>query len=208
MAVVGSGIMGERLSDGNAAIALLANSFATGLALWVLIATLGPISGAHFNPAVTLLGALSRLLSWRTAWAYIGAQFLSAVVGVLIAHAMFEMPLIALSSRVRAGGSQLLSEAIATAGLLGVVAMTRPRAPSAIGALVGAYIAAAYWFTSSTSFANPAVTVARSLTDSFSGIRPADVGAFVAIQLVMGLAIGLAVRVRSRRAPDPSSRRV
>jgi len=191
--------MGERLADGNAAIALLANSFATGLALWVLIATLGPISGAHFNPAVTLASTLSGLLPWRFALAYIVVQSFSAVVGVLLAHAMFEMPLVSFSSHIRAGSSQVLSEAIATAGLLGVVAMTRARDSSLIGALVGAYIAAAYWFTASTSFANPAVTVARSLTESFSGIRPADIGAFIAVQTATAFAVGLATRAYRRQ---------
>jgi glycerol uptake facilitator-like aquaporin len=199
VAIVGSGVMGERLADGNAAIALLANSFATGLALWVLIATLGPISGAHFNPVVTLFSALSRLLPWRSALAFIGVQFLAAGVGVLVAHAMFELPLVSFSERVRAGSAQVLSEAIATAGLLGVVAVTRARDPSLIGALVGAYIAAAYWFTASTSFANPAVTVARSLTDSFSGIRPADIGPFISIQTATALALGLATKAYWRR---------
>jgi glycerol uptake facilitator-like aquaporin len=199
-AIVGSGIMGERLADGNAAIAQLANSFATGLVLWVLIATLGPISGAHFNPAVTLVSALSKAMSWRRAVAYIGVQLFSAVVGVLLAHAMFEMPWVSFSSHIRAGSSQVLSEAIATAGLLGVIATTRGRDSSLIGALVGAYIAAAYWFTASTSFANPAVSVARSLTESFSGIRPADVGSFIVIQTATALAIGLAIRA-SRRYP-------
>ncbi len=198
VAIVGSGIMGERLADGTAAIALLANSIATGLALWVLIATLGPISGAHFNPVVTLVSVLSRLLPWRSGLAYVGVQFFSAIAGVLLAHAMFEMPLVSFSSHVRAGSSQVLSEAVATAGLLGVVATTRARDASLIGALVGAYIAAAYWFTASTSFANPAVTVARSLTDSFSGIRPADIGAFIAMQTATALMAGLALRAYRR----------
>jgi len=174
-AVVGSGIMGERLSGGSAAIALLANSAATGAALVALILTLG----AAMNPLVTVSDAVRRAIAWSDVPVVLVAQLTGAVLGVAAANAMFELPVVSLSQHARAGGAQLLSEGIATFGLLLVV--IRAREPALA---VGGYIAAAYWFTASTSFANPAVTVARSLTDTFAGIRPADVGGFVAAQLV------------------------
>ncbi len=182
-AVVGSGIMGERLAGGNVAITLLANTVATGAALVALILALGPISGAHLNPAVTLAEAWEGGLAWRDAPLYVAAQLVGALAGVGIAHLMFEAPVFAFSRHARAGPAQLLSEFVATFGLLAVIwGCARPRSAAAPFA-VGAYITAAYWFTASTSFANPAVTLARSLTDTFSGIRPDDVPGFVAVQL-------------------------
>jgi glycerol uptake facilitator-like aquaporin len=182
-AVVGSGIMGERLSGGNAAIALLANSAATGAALVALILALG----AAMNPLVTVSDAIRRRIAWSDVPVLVIAQLAGAVLGVAAANAMFELPVFSLSQHVRAGGSQLLSESIATFGLLLVVARATEPALA-----VGAYIAAAYWFTASTSFANPAVTMARALTDTFAGIRPADVGGFVAAQIA-GAAVATAL---------------
>lgn len=186
--VVGSGIMGERLAGGNVAITLLANSLATGALLAVLIAAFGPVSGAHLNPVVTLAGVIDGGVPQRDAASYVVAQCLGALAGVAAAHAMFDAPLFSPGRHVRAGVPQLWSEFVATFGLLTAIlgcAATRARE---IPYLVGAYIAAAYWFTGSTSFANPAVTLARALTDSFSGIRPADVPGFVAAQLAGGAA--------------------
>jgi len=182
--VVGSGIMGERLAGGNAALALLANSTATGAALVALILALGPISGAHFNPAVTLAAAWERGLPWREVPHYLAAQLTGAIAGVVAANAMFELPAVSLSRHARHGPAQLLSESIATFGLLLVIRACARRSDStAVAFAVGGYIAAAYWFTASTSFANPAVTIARALSDTFAGIRPADVPGFVAAQL-------------------------
>jgi glycerol uptake facilitator-like aquaporin len=186
-AVVGSGIMGEQLAGGNVAIALLANSLATGAALVTLILTFGPISGAHFNPVVSFADASQRGLTWSMACGYAVAQFAGAILGVGAADYMFRQPLYALSRHARAGLSQAFSEAVATFGLLAVIRGCSRR-PSAVPFAVGAYITAAYWFTSSTSFANPAVTVARSLTDTFAGIRPVDVPAFVLAQVVGAIA--------------------
>ncbi len=187
-AVIGSGIMAERLSGGNLAIALLANTAATVAALGVLIAMLGPISGAHFNPAVSLIQALRGKLSMRQAAAYTLVQILGCCAGALLAHAMFELPLLQTSSHVRSGMAQWLSEVVATAGLILVVMSS---ATAQVAALrVPAWIGAAYWFTASTSFANPAITIARSLSDTFSGIRPDDVAGFVLAQLV-GAVLGL-----------------
>ena len=184
-AVVGSGIMGERLAGGNAAVALLANTLATGAALVALILTFGPISGAHFNPAVTVAAACERGLPWSEVPHYVGAQLVGAVSGVAVADLMFELPALSLSQHGRHGSAQLLSEFVATFGLLSVIwGCTRLRSSSAVAVAVGAYITAAYWFTASTSFANPAVTLARSLTDTFAGIRPVDVPGFVAAQLL------------------------
>lgn len=183
-AVVGSGIMGERLSGGNVAIALLANTIATGAALVALILTFGSVSGAHFNPAVSVADAWLGGLSWRDAAGYVVMQCVGAVVGVALADAMFDVPLVAWSSHVRSGWPQLLSEATATFGLLAVIWGCARRRPDAVPFAVGAYITSAYWFTASTSFANPAVTIARSLTNTFAGIRPADVVGFIAAQLV------------------------
>jgi len=183
-AVVGSGIMGERLAGGNIAIALLANTIATGAALVALILTFGPVSGAHFNPAVSFADASQRGLRWAEATAYAGAQILGALAGVGLADAMFDEPLYAWSQHVRAGGSQLLSEGVATFGLLAVIWGSVRRRPDATPFAVGAYITAAYWFTASTSFANPAVTLARSVTDTFAGIRASDVPGFVVAQVI------------------------
>ena len=182
-AVVGSGIMGERLAAGNVAIALLANSIATGGALVALILTFGPISGAHFNPAVTLAIAWQRGLAWREVPAYLIAQIGGAFVGVGIAHLMFGLPLFFASQHVRQGHAQLLAEFVATFGLLAVIFGCDRSKPSMIPFGVSAYIVAAYWFTASTSFANPAVTLARSVSDTFAGIRPADAPLFIVAQL-------------------------
>lgn len=181
-AVVGSGIMGERLAGGNVAIALLANTFATGAALVSLILTFGPISGGHFNPAVSIADASQGGIGWTEATAYSLMQIIGAVLGVAVADAMFGEPIFAWSRHVRAGWPQLLSEAVATFGLLAVIWGCARRRPDAVPFAVAAYIVAAYWFTASTSFANPAVTLARSLTDTFAGIRPADVAGFIAAQ--------------------------
>ena len=176
--------MGDRLSGGNVAIALLANTIATGAALVALILAFGPISGAHFNPAVTLADAWQRGLPWRDVPAYLAAQILGAFAGVAAAHLMFVEPLFSASQHARSGGAQLFSEFVATFGLLSVIwGCVRVRS-SAVPFAVGAYITAAYWFTASTSFANPAVTLARAATNTFSGIRPVDAPGFIAAQLV------------------------
>ena len=184
MAVVGSGIMGERLSAGNVAIALLANTLATGAALVALILTFGPVSGAHFNPAVSLADAWQRGMAWREIPGYIIAQLLGAFVGVMSAHRMFALPLVSVSRHNRGGAAQMFSEFIATFGLLSVIWGCSRLRTSLVPFAVGAYITAAYWFTASTSFANPAVTLARSASDTFSGIRPVDVPGFITAQLV------------------------
>jgi glycerol uptake facilitator-like aquaporin len=181
--VVGSGMMGEQLSGGNVALALLANSIATGAGLAALILTFGPVSGAHFNPAVSLAGAWQGESSWRDAALYVLAQLAGAVSGVAAAHAMFGKPVFFASQHVRSGAAQLFSEFLATFGLLAVIQGCARRQPGVVAFAVAAYIAAAYWFTASTSFANPAVTVARALTGTFAGIRPADVPGFVVAQL-------------------------
>src|SRR5664279_2590012 len=183
-AVVGSGIMGERLSGGNVAIALLANTIATGAALVALILTFGSISGAHFNPAVTLADASQRGLPWSEVPAYLLAQVTGAFAGVAGAHLMFGEPLFFASQHVRSGGAQLFSEFGATFGLLSVIWGCARTRSSFVPFAVGAYITAAYWFTASTSFANPAVTLARSASNTFAGIRPADVPGFIAAQLL------------------------
>jgi glycerol uptake facilitator-like aquaporin len=193
-AVVGSGIMGDRLSSGNIAIALLANSIATGAALTALILAFGPISGAHFNPVVTLADAWQGETVWRDVPLYIAAQIGGAIAGVAVAHLMFGETLFLASTHVRSGSAQLLSEFIATFGLLAVIwGCGRPR-PSAVPYAVGAYIAAAYWFTSSTSFANPAVTLARAMTNTFAGIRPMDVPGFILFQIAGAFAASLLFR--------------
>ncbi len=181
--VVGSGIMGERLSGGNVAIALLANSLATGAGLVALILALGPMSGAHFNPAVTLADASQGGLPWSEVPLYIVAQLFGAFLGVGLAHVMFGEAIYSASTHARSGGGQFVSEFVATFGLLTVIWGCVRRRPSAIPYGVGAYITAAYWFTSSTSFANPAVTLARAATNTFAGIRAVDAPAFIAAQL-------------------------
>jgi glycerol uptake facilitator-like aquaporin len=193
-AVVGSGIMAERLSGGNQAIALLANTIATGAALVALILTFGPISGAHFNPAVTLADASQRGLAWRDVPGYVIAQGAGAVLGVWMAHAMFEQPLFMLSQHARSGASQMFSEFVATFGLVAVIWGCSRRRSSAVPFAVAAYITAAYWFTASTSFANPAVTFARALSDTFAGIRPIDVPGFVVAQFGGAMAATLLFR--------------
>jgi glycerol uptake facilitator-like aquaporin len=182
-AVVGSGIMGERLAAGNTAIALLANTIATGAALVALILAFGGISGAHLNPAVTVADSLEGGLPWAEAPAYISAQIFGGIGGAILAHVMFGLSLVSLSSHNRSGPSQAFSEFIATFGLLSVIWGCSRLRSNLIPFAVGAYITSAYWFTASTSFANPAVTIARSLSDTFSGIRPADVPWFVLAQL-------------------------
>jgi glycerol uptake facilitator-like aquaporin len=186
--VVGSGVMGANLSQGNAGIALLANAAATAGMLYVLVTVLAPVSGAHFNPAVTLAMRLRGEVDTRTALAYVVVQVAAAIAGVLLAHAMFALPLWQPGTHARTGVSQWLSEGVATFGLLLTILLGARHRPHALPALVAAYIFAAYWFTASTSFANPAVTLARSLTQSFAGIRPDDVGGFVLAQLSGALA--------------------
>jgi glycerol uptake facilitator-like aquaporin len=182
--VVGSGIMGESLSAGNVAIALLANTLATGAALVALILTFGPISGAHLNPVVTLGMAMRKLMPWSEGTFYIGAQFVGALMGTLLAHIMFGKELYSLSHHQRSGFAQLVSELVAAFGLLCVIwGCLKIRSALAVPIAVASYITAAYWFTASTSFANPAVTVARSITDTFSGIRPVDVPGFILAQV-------------------------
>ena len=183
MAVVGSGIMGDRLAAGNVALALLANTVATGAALVALILTFGPVSGAHFNPAVTLADASQGGLPWNRVGGYLTAQLLGAVLGVWAAHGMFSEPLFMISARDRSGPAQMFSEFVATFGLLAVIWGCSRRRARSVPFAVAAYITAAYWFTASTSFANPAVTVARALTNTFAGIRPLDVPGFLVSQL-------------------------
>ena len=186
-AVVGSGIMAERLAGGNLALALLCNAIATGAALVVLILCFGPISGAHFNPAVSLVFALRRELAMRAAWVYVVCQIAGAILGVLVAHAMFELPLWQVSQTVRFGSGQWIAEFVAAFGLVLTILLCL-RSSANVAYAVGLYITAAYWFTASTSFANPAVTIARSLTNTFSGIAPGGVPAFIAAQIVGAVA--------------------
>jgi glycerol uptake facilitator-like aquaporin len=197
-AVVGSGVMAERLAGGNAAVALLANTGATVAVLATLIALLGPISGAHFNPAVSLIQALRTALSWRDAVAYTVVQVLGCCMGVILAHAMFDLPWLQSSLHARTGGSQWLAEGVATFGLLLVV--LGHRRPEDAPWMVAGWIGAAYWFTASTSFANPAITIARSLSDTFAGIRPSDVPGFIAAQVVGALLALLVARPLFRAA--------
>ncbi|MFA6219094.1 MAG: MIP/aquaporin family protein [Erythrobacter sp.] len=192
--VVGSGIMGEALAGGNVAIALLANTIATGAILFVLIAALGPVSGAHFNPAVTLVFALRREIGVGSALAYVLAQIVGGLIGVWAAHFMFELPVFQLGTHVRTGPGQWLGEGIATFGLLFTILGTLRSRPEWVAPAVALYITAGYWFTSSTSFANPAITVGRAFTDSFSGIAPADVPGFIAAQLAGAVLAWLACR--------------
>ena len=190
--VIGSGIMAERLSAGNDAVALLANTLATGAILFVLITMLGPISGAHMNPAVSLVAAARRDLGWPDAGAYILVQLGCGILGAWAAHLMFDLPTLQLSVKARSGLGQWAAEAIATFGLIVTIIGTVRHRPAWVPASVALYIVAAYWFTSSTSFANPAITVARSLSDSFAGIAPADVPMFILAQL-LGAACGALV---------------
>jgi glycerol uptake facilitator-like aquaporin len=190
-AVVGSGIMGERLAAGNAALALLANSLATGAALLAIIFAFGPISGAHLNPVVTLADAWQGGIAWRETPAYLVAQTAGAFVGVALADIIFGVSAFTASTHVRTGPAQLFSEFIATFGLISVIWGCVRYRPSAVPLAVGAYITAAYWFTSSTSFANPAVTLARSMTNTFAGIRPVDVAPFICAQLMGAFAATL-----------------
>ena len=187
MVIVGSGVMGQRLAGGNEALTLLVNSTATGAGLIALILAFAPVSGAHFNPLVSLVMAWRGELAWMQLPGYIAAQCLGAVAGVFATHAMFAMPLLEIASKPRPGLALMFSELVATVGLLLVVHRVSRARPEATAYAVGCYIAAAYWFTSSTSFANPAVTLARSLTDSFTGIRPADVPGFIGAQVLATL---------------------
>jgi glycerol uptake facilitator-like aquaporin len=189
--VVGSGIMGERLSGGNVAIALLANSIATGAVLVAIILAFGGISGAHLNPVVTLAAALERSMKWLEVPGYLFAQLAGAFAGVAAAHAMFGEPILGASQHARAGGAQLFAEFVATFGLLSIIRGCSRLRSEAVPFVVGAYITGAYWFTASTSFANPAVTLARSMTNTFTGIRPADVPGFIVAQLIGALAATL-----------------
>ena len=207
-AVVGSGVMAERLAGGNAAVALLANTGATVAVLATLIALLGPVSGAHFNPAVSLVQAIRRALSWRDAGVYALVQVLGCCLGAVLAHAMFDLPWLQSSAHVRTGPSQWLAEAVATFGLLLVVLGAR-RAEDAPW-MVAAWIGGAYWFTASTSFANPAITIARSLSDTFSGIRPVDAPGFIVAELAGALLALLVARTlfsagHLKAAPAPAA---
>jgi glycerol uptake facilitator-like aquaporin len=193
-AVVGSGIMAERLAGGSVGLALLANTLATGAALVALILAFGPISGAHFNPVVTVADAALGALPWRAVAPYLAAQVAGAAGGVLLAHGMFELPAVTLSTHARAGSAQVLSESVATFALVATIHGVSRTRPAITPFAVAAVIVAAYWFTASTSFANPAVTVARALTDSFAGIRPADVPAFIGGQIAGGAAATLLFR--------------
>lgn len=202
--VVGSGIMGEALAQGNAAIALLANAIATGASLYVLITVLGPISGAHFNPLV------SGLLWWRgacrakTFFAYVAAQVAGAILGVWLAHAMFDLPVLEVGAKARAGAGQWLSEAVASAGLLGTIVLASREHARSTPALVASYIVAAYWFTASTSFANPAVTLARGLTATFAGIRLTDVPGFILAQCAGAVIVACAMAWLGHRRHAPN----
>ena len=200
--VVGSGIMAVQLADGNDAVSLLANAGATAAALYVLIVLFGPISGAHFNPAVTLALRLRGELGTRETLAYIAVQTVAAIAGVVLAHAMFELPLLQPGERMRTGGAQWLSEAVASFGLIVAILLGRRQRPDAVPVLVASYIFAAYWFTASTSFANPAVTLARALTRTFAGIRLENVGGFVLAQLAGTL---LALGAVALLAPSTSA---
>lgn len=191
-AVVGSGIMAQRLAGGNVALALLCNAIATGAALAVLILIFGPLTGAHFNPVVSAAFAYRREMTWHDAAFYIAAQLVGGIIGVCAAHVMFDLAPLQLSQTIRTGAGQWLSEAVATFGLLLTIFGCLVSAPASVPYAVGLYITAAYWFTASTSFANPAVTVARSLSDTFAGIAPADAPAFVVAQVV-GAASAVAV---------------
>jgi glycerol uptake facilitator-like aquaporin len=206
--VVGSGIMADTLSGGNVGVALLANAIATGAMLFVLIAMLGPVSGAHFNPAVTLVMALGRSIAPRTAVLYVAAQLAGGILGVWAAHLMFDLPLLQFSAKARTGGGQWAGEFVATFGLILAILGTVRHRPDWVAPSVALYITAAYWFTSSTSFANPAIAVARSLSDSFAGIAPADVPAFVAAQLGGAVAAWLCGRWLFTERDDEAATRI
>ena len=199
--VVGSGIMAESLAAGNVAIALLGNTIPTGAILVVLITALGPVSGAHFNPAVTFAFLLRREIALDNALMYVTAQIMGGVIGMLAAHAMFEEPMLQLSNNMRTGPAQWLAEVVATFGLVATIFAALRFRPDSVALMVGLYITAAYWFTASTSFANPAVTIARSFTDTFSGIRPLDAPAFVLAELI-GAAIAAFVLAWLLRADE------
>lgn len=190
--VVGSGIMAQRLSPANTGVALLANALATGFGLYVLITVLAPVSRAHLNPVVTLAAVLSREFAAKPALRYVAAQVVGAVTGVWLAHAMFDLPIFQAGTHARSSVGQWISEAVATAGLFVTIGGFTRHAAKQVAVAVGVYIAAAYWFTASTSFANPAVTIARAMTNTFAGIRPADAPAFVVSQII-GMGIGLAL---------------
>jgi len=190
--VIGSGIMGETLANGNTAIALLGNTIATGSILYVLITVFGPISGAHFNPAVTIAMLISKKISMKDALIFIGLQILGAGLGVMIAHGMFGLEILQISSKLRQGPSQGFSEVVATFGLILIIFGGLKVRPEAIPALVGFYITSAYWFTASTSFANPAVTLARSLSNTFAGISPNNISMFISCQLI-GMLVALII---------------
>jgi glycerol uptake facilitator-like aquaporin len=202
--VVGSEIMAERLSNGNVALALLANTIATGAVLVALILTFGPISGAHLNPAVTFADAMERGISWSEASGYICAQILGGITGTVTAHLMFVLPLVSISHHVRSGPAQIFSEFVATFGLLSIIWGCSRSRSHMVSFAVGSYIVAAYWFTASTSFANPAVAVARSLSDTFSGIRPADVPFFILAQFAGAISATLLFLWLS---PQPAAQR-
>jgi glycerol uptake facilitator-like aquaporin len=201
--VIGSGIMGERLAGGNTAIALLGNTLATGAGLVVLITIFGPLSGAHFNPAVSLVFAVKGELSWPLALAYIGVQVAGGLIGVWTAHAMFGEAIWQVSTKLRDGPAQAFSEAVATFGLIATILGALRFRPDATPMMVGLYITAAYWFTASTSFANPAVTLARSLSDTFAGIAPGSVPAFIVAQLAGAAAAAAAFHWLFKRSPGP-----
>lgn len=206
-AIVGSGIMAERLAGGNSAVALLANTLATGAGLVALILTFGKISGAHFNPAVTIADALEQGIAWRDVPAYIIAQTTGALFGVGAANIMFELPVFFASRKTRTGGAQWFSEFVATFGLLAVIwGCSRLRSAAVVPIAVAAYITGAYWFTASTSFANPAVTIARSMSDTFAGIRFADVPAFIVAQFAGALAATLLFRWLIPLAPTDAKK--
>lgn len=203
--VVGSGIMAERLAGGNVAIALLANTIATGAGLVALILTFGPISGAHFNPAVSLIEAMGGKLPWRTLPLYIAAQVIGGILGILAAHGMFDLAPITWSQHARSGMSQAFSEFVATFGLIAVILSCTRHRPGSTPAAVAAYIIAAYWFTASTSFANPAVTIAHAFSDTFAGIRPSDVPVFILAQLVGAVVAALLFRWLLTAPPVPAA---
>ena len=193
-AVIGSGIMADRLANGNVALALLANTIATGAALVALILAFGQVSGAHFNPVVTLMDALEKGLPWAETPYYVAGQLVGGVIGAVVAHLMFALPAISLSRHVRSGPTQVFSEFVATFGLMSIIWGCSRLRTGAVAFAVGAYITAAYWFTASTSFANPAVTIARCLSDTFSGIRPSDVPWFLIAQFLGGIAATMVFR--------------